>query len=184
MSALRIPHLDALHHLLRYLKASSGQGLLFSASSSISLKAYADADWGSYLDTHRSTMGHCVFLGDSLISWKSKKQHTVSRSSIEVEHKALASVTNEVLWVKALLKDFNVCIGPTLVFCDNNAAIHLASNPSFHEWSKHIEINCHFTRDRVQDGTLHVVHVNLITNWLTCSQSLLQQLYSRISYAN
>ena len=76
-----------------------------------------------------------------------------------VEYKALASVTSEVLWAKALLKDFNVCIGPTLVFCDNNAAIHLASNPSFHERSKHIEIYCHFTRDRVQDGTLHLVHV-------------------------
>ena len=159
MSAPRSPHLDALHHLLRYLKTSPGQGLLFSASSPLSLKAYADADWGSCLDTRRSTTGHCVFLGDSLISWKSKKQHTVSRSSSEAEYRALASVTSEVLWVKALLKDFGVHIGSTLVFCDNNAAIHLASNPSFHERSKHIEIDCHFTRDRVQDGTLRLVHV-------------------------
>ena len=59
----------------------------------------------------------------------------------------------------ALLKDFGIHVGLTLVFCDSQAAVHLASNPSFHERSKHIEIDCYFTRDKVQDGTLRLVHV-------------------------
>ena len=159
MSKPRTPHLDALHHLLRYLKATPGQGLLFAADSSLSLKAYADVDWGSCLDTRRSTTGHCVFLGNSLISWKSKKQHTVSRSSAEAEYRAPASVTSEIMWLLALLKDFGVSAGPTLIFCDNQAAIHLSSNPRFHERSKHVEIDCHFTRDKVLDGTIRLVHV-------------------------
>ena len=136
LSCPRTPHLDALHHLLRYLKAAPGQGILFSATSALSLKAYADADWGSCLDTRRSTTGYCVFLGDSMISWKSKKQQTVSRSSAEAEYRALACVTSEILWIQSLLKDLQVATGPTLVFCDNQAAIHLATNPSFHERSK------------------------------------------------
>ena len=99
MSKPRSPHLDALHHLLRYLKSSPGQRLLFSASSSLSLKAYADADWGSCLDTRCSATRYCVYLGDSLVSLKSKKQHTFSRSSVEAEYRALAGLTSEVIWL-------------------------------------------------------------------------------------
>ena len=133
MSSPRTPHLEALHHLLRYLKSSPGQGLLFSSSSSLSLRAYADVDWGSCVDIRRSTTGHCVFLGDSLVSWKSKKQNTVSRSLAKAEYRALTSLTSEILWISSLLKDFGIHVGPTLVFCDSQAAVHLASNPSFHE---------------------------------------------------
>lgn len=76
-------HLAATHHLLRYLKNSPGQGLFLPASSSYQLHALADSDWTSCLDTSRSTTGFCIFLGDSLVSWKSKKQSTISRSSVE-----------------------------------------------------------------------------------------------------
>ena len=149
MSSLRTPHLDALHHLLRYLKSSPGQGLFFPATSSLSLKAYAHADRGSCLNTHRSTTSHCVFLGDYLISWKSKKQHIVSRSLTKAKYHALASLTSEIIRDSTLLKDVGVEVSPTLVFHDSHAAVHLASNPSFHERSKHIEIDCHFTWDKV-----------------------------------
>ena len=81
MAQPRIPHLNALHHLLRYLKGSPGQGILFFASLEIWLMAYADADWGNCPDTRCSVTGYCVFLGDSLMSWKSKKQPTISLSS-------------------------------------------------------------------------------------------------------
>ena len=100
-----------------------------------------------------------MFLGDSLISWKSKKQHTVSCSSAEAEYRSLASVTSEIMWIIALLKDFGFDVGLTLVFCNNQAAIHLSSNLSFHEHSKHIEIDCHITCDKVQEGTIRLVHV-------------------------
>ena len=83
----------------------------------------------------------------------------VSRSSAEAEYRALASLTSEVLWISLLLRAFEIEVGPTMVFCDSNAAIHLAFNPSFHERFKHIKIYCHFTHDRIQGGTLHLVHV-------------------------
>lgn len=101
-----------------------------------------------------------MFLGDSLVSWKSKKQHVVSMSSAEAEYRALASAASEVTWLTQLLMDFEITIGPTLLFCDNQAAIHIASNPTFHERSKHIEIDSHFVKDKVSDGMLRLVHVN------------------------
>ena len=151
-------HLDALHHLLRYLKATPGQGLLFSRTKTLKLTAYCDADWGNCVDTRKSTTEFCVFLGDSLISWKSKKQMTVSRSSTEAEYRALASVSSELKWLKALLLDFQVILPPSMVLCDSQSAIHIASSPTFHERTKHIEIDCHFVRELVQQGVLKLIH--------------------------
>lgn len=83
----------------------------------------------------------------------------MSRSSVEVEYRALASVTSEIQWLCSLLRDFEVTVEPTLIFCDSQSDIHLASNPIFHERSKHIEIDCHFIREKVASGIIRLVHV-------------------------
>ena len=126
----RTTHLRAAHQLVRYLKNLPGQGLFFSASSSMQLRAFSDADWATCPDSRRSVTGFCVFIGDSLISWKSKKQATVSRSSAEAKYRAMAAVTSELVWLSQLLHDFSVsALSPALLFCDNQAAVHIVSNP-------------------------------------------------------
>ena len=103
---IKIPHLQVAYRILKYLKNTPGQGLFLSVESELQLKSYCDANWVACPDTRRSISGFCVFLGNSLISWKYKKQQVVSRSSAESEHRAMAIVTSEVVWLIALLKTF------------------------------------------------------------------------------
>ncbi|XP_043694091.1 uncharacterized mitochondrial protein AtMg00810-like [Telopea speciosissima] len=130
----RQPHLDAAHRLLRYLKTTPGQGLFFSVDSDLHPWAYYDFDWASCPMTHRSTTGYCVLLGSSLVSWKTKKQHTISRSSAEAEYRAMANATCELTWLMSLYHDIGLeCSLPIPLHCDSQAALHIAANLIFHE---------------------------------------------------
>lgn len=131
--------LKAAQRILQYLKGTVGQGLIFRFDSLLCLSAYADADWASCVDTRRSVSGVCIFIDTSLISWKSKKQPTVSRSS--AEYRAMVLAAADLSWFEFLLRDLHVHIDSTpLLYCDNRSAL----NPVFHERTKHIDIDCHF----------------------------------------
>ena len=138
-------HLDATNWVFRYLKGTVGKGLFLSESSSLTIIGYADSDWAGCPTSRRSTTGYFTMFGSSLISWKTKKQPTISCSSAEAEYRSLVALTSELQWLKYLLSDlgFNH-LQPIVVHCDSQAAIHIAENPVFHECTKHIEINCHF----------------------------------------
>ncbi|KAJ9566549.1 hypothetical protein OSB04_002515 [Centaurea solstitialis] len=140
-------HWGAVLRILRYLRGTQFQSLLFPSTSSLKLSAYSDASWDSDPSDRKSTTGFCIFLGDSLISWKSKKQDVVSRSSTEAEYCAMAVTTCEIVWLRWLLADMGVDVSqPTPFHCDNKSAMQIAKNSVFHERTKHIEIDCHFTR--------------------------------------
>ena len=155
MQAPKASHMEAATRVLRYLKGCAGKGLLLKSDCDLQLYAYCDSDWGACPITRRSLTGYFVTLGRSPISWKTKKQTTVSRSSAEAEYRAMATVTSELIWIKSLLASLGMFIkAPIPLHCDNQAAIHIARNPVFHERTKYIEIDCHFIRERILSGEL------------------------------
>lgn len=101
-----------------------------------------------------------MILGNAPISWKTKKQNTVSRSSSEAEYRAMAHATSEVIWLQSLLKSLQInCDRPTILHCDNQASLHLAANPIYHERTKHIEVDCHFIREHLQAGVIKTEYI-------------------------
>jgi hypothetical protein len=162
---------NAACRVIRYLKHNPGRGLLFPRHSDLQIFGFIDADWAGYLDTRKSTTGYCFFIGSSLVSWKAKKQTTVSRSSSEAEYRALSSATCELQWVLYLLADLKIQLTKVpILYCDNQSAIHIASNPVFHERTKHLDIDCHLVREKVLKGVLKLLPVstnNQLADFLT-----------------
>ncbi|XP_019190731.1 PREDICTED: uncharacterized protein LOC109185204 [Ipomoea nil] len=153
-------HLQAAHRVLRYLKQAPGQGLFFPAGSDFQLKAFSDFDWGACIESRKSVTGFCIFLGEALVSWKSKKQPTISRSSSEAEYRALAATTCEVQWLIYLLDEFFIHPNiPAAIYCDSKSAIAIAENPVYHERTKYIEIDCHLVREKLHKGIIKLFHV-------------------------
>jgi len=146
-------HMNALKHILRYVQGTLHFGLHLYSSSIYDLTSYTDADLGRCPDTRRSTSGYCVFLGDNLISWSSKRQPTLSRSSAEAEYRGVANVVSESCWIQNLLLELHFPIPKaTLVYSDNASAIYLFGNPVQHQRTKHIEMDIHFVCEKVARG--------------------------------
>ena len=155
-----VPHFQALKRVLRYLQGTLTHGLQLYRSTSSTLTAYTDADWAGCPNTRRSTSGYCIFLGDNLVSWSSKRQPTISRSSAEAEYKGVANAVAETCWVRNLLLELKCPIkAATLVYCDNISAVYLSTNPVKHQRTKHVEIDIHFVREKVAMGQVRVLHV-------------------------
>nr|GEV87312.1 uncharacterized mitochondrial protein AtMg00810-like [Tanacetum cinerariifolium] len=152
----RTPHMKALLKVLGYIKLYPGQGLHFPTQNSLQQKAFCDSDWASCPVTRRLVTRYAIFLGPCLISWLSKKQPVVSRSSTEAEYRALADCTCELTWLLCLFKGLKVNIPtPVNILCDNESAIALASNPVQHARTKRIELDYHFVREKIKSN--HII---------------------------
>ncbi|XP_048493123.1 uncharacterized mitochondrial protein AtMg00810-like [Beta vulgaris subsp. vulgaris] len=157
----RIPHLRAALHILKYLKGTLDHGLWYKADTDLQINAYSDSDWSSCQFSSRSLSAYAVFLGSNLISWKTKKQHSVSKSSAEAEYRSMSATASELVWVQGLLEDLQVHVPlPVTLHCDNTSAQHLAQNPMFHEKTKHLKRDMHYVREQVEEGFIQTAHVS------------------------
>ncbi|CAH9106732.1 unnamed protein product [Cuscuta europaea] len=158
MHAPHTSHMLVVKRISRYLQGTISHGLHLQPSTHPhSVLAYSDADWAVCPDTSRSTSGYAVFLGPNLISWRSKKQPTVSRSSTKAEYRAIAYTVQDTLHIRSILFELGFPIFRHVrLLCDNVSASYLSVNPIQHARSKHIDIDYHFVRERVGHGDLLV----------------------------
>jgi hypothetical protein len=129
------------------------------------LAGYSDSDWARNPNDRRPTLGYGFNIGSGFMSWSSKKQPIFSLSSIEDEYKALSSATCEAVWLRRILEDVGEKRkGPTCINCDNKISIKLANNLVFHSRTKHIEIQHHFVRERIESKEIDQICCNTSDN--------------------
>jgi len=153
-------HFEAVYRILRYLKGSPGKGLLFEKHGHLQIEVYTDADWAGSITDRRSTSGYCTFVGGNLVTWRSKKQNVVARSSAEAEFRSVAHGICEVLWIKRILDELKVSSpSPIKAYCDNKAAISIAHNPVLHDRTKHVEVDKHFIKEKIEIGQICMTYI-------------------------
>lgn len=135
------------------------------------MTAYYDVNYAGNRDTRHSIGEFYVYLGSKLVSWSSKKQKTVSRSSVEAEYMQLAYTATELSWLRSLYKDLHLHVVQLIIWCDNISSIALASNPIFHSRTKHLEVDYHYVHEKVVLGQLLVNYV--------CSQDQRTDIFTK-----
>lgn len=190
MSKPRRPNLAATHRILQYLKNKPGKGIFFSSSAELHVKGFADSNWASCPDTQRSMTGCCILLGDSLISWKSKKQFTVSRSSVEAKYRFMAVASCEIVWNLYFLRDIKLnIIGKLCCSVIVNQLFTSVQILCSTREPTHIEIDCDVVRDKMLAKVIKLIHVKTqcqLTDLLTKALGLNQfcSLLSKMGMVN
>ncbi|KAE8721931.1 pentatricopeptide repeat-containing protein [Hibiscus syriacus] len=160
MSDPREEHLEAVNRILRFLKFTPGAGLIFRKNQDRTVKVYTDASWGGELTDRRSVSGYCTYVWGNLVTWRSKKQTVVSRSSAESEFKAMALGICEGMWIKRLLTELDLDDKKNFeIFSDSQSAMSIAKNPVQHDRTKHIEIDRHFIYEKVNNGVAKLQYI-------------------------
>ena len=160
--AQTIDHWVAIKQILCYLKGALRRGILYSNYGHNRIECFTNADWVGSKEDWRSTSSYCVFVGGNLVLWKSKKHGVVSHSSAESGYRAMAQSVCAIVWLHQLLMEVGIKTSvPAKLWCDNKAAFHIVSNPIFHERTKHIKIDFHFVRKKIQLGLISTGYVKI-----------------------
>ncbi|KAK2389918.1 putative mitochondrial protein [Trifolium repens] len=155
----KVSHLTQVKRILKYVNGTCDYGIMYSHCEDSTLYGYCDADWAGSADDRKSTSGGCFFLGTNLISWFSKKQNCVALSTAEAEYIAVGSSCSQLVWMKQMLKEYDVEQDALTLYCDNMSAINISKNPIQHNKTKHIDIRHHFIRDLVENKIVTLEHV-------------------------
>lgn len=154
-------HWNAAKRILRYLAGTADHGIFLKKGTTHQLHAFSDADWAGDADDYISTNGYIVYIGQHPVSWSSKKQKTIARSSTEAEYRSVANTSSELKWIVSLLHELRIPITrPPTIYCDNVGETYLCANPVFHSRMKHVALDYHFIRNQVKSGALRVVHIS------------------------
>ena len=157
-------HWHAVKRIFRYLSGTRHFGLFYPKGGSLSLPsdlhAFFDSVWAGCYDTRVSTSGFCFMLGNSCVSWLSKKQPTVATSSCEAEYRATFTATVECVWLRRLVADLGVGQETaTTIYTGSQSALAVAKNPVFHACTKHIEVYYHYVKERLSAGEISLAYV-------------------------
>ena len=147
-------HWQGVKRVLRYLKTTVGLCLRYEREGSTQVEGFCDSDYAGDLDTMRSTAGYIFLLAGGAISWSSKRQSTVALSSTEAEYMAATHASKEALWLKRFVSELGWEQQTVQVFCDNQSALKLMKNPTYHARTKHISVQFHFVRELIEAGEL------------------------------
>ena len=156
-------HKSAVTRILRYLRKTVDHVLVFRGPLAV-LSGYSDSDWAGDYDTRKSTSGFVFGVGSAAISWSSKLQATVALSTCEAEYIGQTNAAKEAIWLRRLLDEIQPKTAnqprATIIYCDNQGAIALAKNPQFHARTKHIDIQHHFVREKVNEGVVQLEYID------------------------
>jgi hypothetical protein len=155
----RTTHLHAVTRVFRYLSGTKGFKLVLGGLNT-TIVGYSDSDWASQIHRH-SISGFAFFIGDGVVSWSSKKQPIITLSSTEAEYVALTHSSKDIIWSHKLLTEFSPIFSlklPTTLYCDNQGAIRLSKDSTFHGRTKHIDVHFHFIRQSVSQGHISLTY--------------------------
>ncbi|KAM2392165.1 hypothetical protein ACFX1X_035690 [Malus domestica] len=151
MHSPSVDHMAAVMRILAYLKSAPGKGVLYQKHGHLNVEGFTDADWAGNVSDRRSTSGYFTFVGGNLVTWRSKKQKVVSRSSAEAEYRGMAHDICEILWLRKLLEGLGFKPKEIMrLYCDNQSAREIADNPVQHDRTKHVEVDRHFIKEKLE----------------------------------
>jgi hypothetical protein len=142
-------HYKAVLHICRYLAGTQDYKLVYSKAADKGLMAYTDSDWAADKIQRRSVTGYFFKLADSIISWHSHAQKTVALSLTEAEYMALSDCSCQAIWIKTMIEELGIVFKTVPIYCDNQGASFIASNPVQESHTKHINIWYHYIRELV-----------------------------------